>query len=313
MRSNTNFGNFLFLFTLLFTLIPYAANSQPNYPKSPDAAEIYFTDVEHFAEAYEALSTNPDTLGVLKSLYFDRATPGLTEFIGRHQLTPELLKTAMAASPERYAMIPAFLSNKAEIKNLHANLMREYHNVLPDAMYAPTWLLVGANRGIGQASKVGQLITITRVADNPGKLKKLMVHELSHFQQAMAMGPQKYGELYSQENNMLGLCLREGGAEFITSLVLDDITQTKALAYIDENEDELKEKFIRDLEKQDTEFWLWESLDKKDHPGLIGYAMGYKICKAYYDLAEDKDAALQDILRMENAEVFLRSSKYLMH
>ena len=308
MKSYTTFANFLILFTLLLTLLPYAANSQPNYPKSPDASEIHFTDIEHFVEAYHALSSDQDTLSVLQSLYFDRATPGLKEFISRHQLSPELLKAAIAESPERYAMIPEFLSNKAEIKGLHANLMQEYHEVLPNTMYAPFWLLVGANRGIGQASKVGQLITITRVVDNPEKLKKLMVHELSHFQQAMTMGPQQYGALYAQKNNMLGLCLREGGAEFITSLVLGDITQTKALAYLEENEDELRKQFSRDLETQDTKFWLWESLHQDGNHGLIGYAMGYKICKAYYDQAGDKEAALHDILQMENPEAFLMKS-----
>lgn len=39
-------------------------------------------------------------------------------------------------------------------------------------MYPPTYLIVGANRGIGQASMAGQLITVTRIVDNMDKLKK---------------------------------------------------------------------------------------------------------------------------------------------
>ena len=188
--------------------------------------------------------------------------------------------------------------------------MMAFGQVVPNAMYAPTYLLVGANRGIGQASLPGQLITVTRVADNKEKLKKLMVHELSHFQQAMAMGGQKYAALYAAPDNMLGLCLREGGAEFVTSLVLNDITQSKALAYIEQDESKLKDRFKADLEAQDKEFWLWDSLNQDSHPKLLGYAMGYKICDSYYDQASDKKEALQQILRMDDAETFVASSGY---
>ncbi|WP_224491538.1 DUF2268 domain-containing putative Zn-dependent protease [Robertkochia flava] len=296
------------VFFLLFFTATYA---QPSYPTDPDLAELHYTDLEHFTEAYHALQSANDTLEVLQTMYFDRATPGLREFISKHQLTPELLKDAIEAHPERYALIPGLLENIEELQRTHKALMKKYATVLPGAMYAPTWLLVGANRGIGQASRVGQLITVTRVTDDLNKLEKLMTHELSHFQQAMAMGPQKYGALYSTPNNMLGLCLREGGAEFITSLVLSDITQTKSLAFLEQNEKDLKTKFKADLNSQDMNYWMWNSLDQQDHPPLLGYVMGYKICAAYYDAAENKKDALKAILKMENAEDFLIRSAYL--
>lgn len=177
-------------------------------------------------------------------------------------------------------------------------------------MYPPTYLLVGANRGIGQASKVGQLITITRVVDNDEKLKKLIVHELAHFQQAMTMGIQAYGALYSKEDNMLGLCLREGGAEFITFLVLQEITQTKGLAHLQNNESDLKARFLKDLAQQDARFWLWDSIDDPDTPQLLGYVMGYKICDAYYQSASNKENALKAILATTEPEAFFEGSHY---
>ncbi len=157
---------------------------------------------------------------------------------------------------------------------------------------------------------VGQLITVTRVVDSKEKFKKITVHELSHFQQAMSMGGQKYVQLYSTPDNMLGLCLREGGAEFITSLVLKDITQSKALAYLEQEEQKLKQRFLKDLKNQEQGFWLWASLEQKDAPKLLGYVMGYKICEHYYHGAKDKSQALQTILKMPDAEEFMASSQY---
>lgn len=295
---------------LLAFLFNFQTIAQPNYPRNPEEAELIYTDLANFMDAYKELETNTDTLQVLQVHYFDRGSAGLEEFIKRHGLTPELLKDALSANPGRYALLAGFLDTMDETEEEFKSLMKDYHKIMPDAIFAPTYLLVGANRGIGQASLVGQLITVTRVADDRVKLQKLITHELSHLQQAMTMGGQKYVSLYATENNMLDLCLREGGAEFITSLVLGEITQTKALDYLDNDPARLKKQFLADLDAQNKEFWLWASLEQKSHPQLMGYAMGYRICDHFYDNADDKRRAIQQILLMEDAEAFLQSSGY---
>ena len=306
----TGAKNTLFLTAVLSLILSASTSAQPNYPRTPEEARIVYTDLENFVEAYHELGANADTVAVLQTMYFDRGSAGLKEFISRHQLTPELMRDAMSESPERYALIPGLLAGITEVEALYRELMVDFSKAMPNAMYPPSYLLVGANRGIGQASLVGQLITVTRVADDRTKMRRLMVHELSHFQQAMAMGGQKYTQLYTTPDNMLGLCLREGGAEFITYLVLDEITQNAALDYIDGNEQDLKQKFLEDLETQDTDYWLWASLGQRAYPRLLGYAMGFKICKSYYEQAPDKSVALQTILQMPDEGDFVRASRY---
>jgi hypothetical protein len=295
---------------LLTFLINFHTIAQPNHPRDPGEAKLIYSDLENFIDAYRELETNADTLKVLQVHYFDRGSAGLEEFIKRHGLTPELLKDALSENPERYALLPGFLEKIDETEAEFRSLMKDYHKIMSDAIFAPTYLLVGANRGIGQASLVGQLITVTRVSDDKVKLQKLITHELSHLQQAITMGGQKYASLYATENNMLDLCLREGGAEFITSLVLGEITQTKALDYLDNHPTRLKKQFLADLEAQNKEFWLWASLEQKSHPQLMGYAMGYRICDHFYDKADDKRMAIQQILMMGDAEAFLQYSGY---
>lgn len=284
--------------------------AQPNYPRTPQEAKVIYSDLIHFVEAYHHLEANSDTLQVLQTLYFDRGSDGLKEFVRRHQLTPQLMQEAIKANPERYALLPGFLTNIAKVEEVYRELMQKFSNVVPNAIYPPTYLLVGANRGIGQASMVGQLVTITTVADSMEKLQKLIVHELSHFQQVMAMGGQKYQALYTSPDNMLGICLREGGAEFVTSLVINDITQSAALNYIEKDEASLKVQFLADVGTQNKDFWLWASINQTAHPILLGYAMGYKICKQYYEGVPDKAAALQEILLMEDANAFIEASGY---
>ncbi len=295
------------LWVFIFTNSIFA---QPNYPRESKKAELVYTDLENFAEAFSFLKEDVDTLKILNTYYFDKASVGLQEYIRKHNLTPELLKGAIQKSPDRYKKIPNFINTLEDFKPTYNKTLGEFNKVLPQAMFPPTYLLVGANRGIAQASRYGQLITITRVLDNREKFIKLIVHELSHFQQAMTMGPQKYGALYSTPDNMLGLCLREGGAEFITYLVLNKITQTDALDYITNNEAELKLKFREDLKNQDTSFWLWESIDQDEYPQLLGYAMGYQVCSTYYNSAIDKQKAINEILGITQPDTFLELSGY---
>ena len=286
--------------------------AQPNYPTNPENAQLIYSDVQNFVNAFENLNHTSDTITVLNKYYFDVATPGLKEYMVRHKLTPVLLKAAIQKNPERYKKISGFLANQSSFRPEYKKTLLQFSEVLPSAMYPPTYLLVGANRGIAQASKVGQLITITKVLDSNEMLKKLIVHELAHFQQAIAMGMQAYGSLYGKPNNMLGLCLREGGAEFITFLVLKEITQAKTLTYFQSNESELKSRFIKDLSQQEEGYWLWNSIDDLTTPQLLGYVIGFKICDAYYQRAHNKQIALKEILSMTSPDTFLETSQYLV-
>lgn len=294
----------------LMSLASIGLFAQPNYPTHPDQAELISLDLEHFVEAMNMFGPEKDSLEVLNEYYFNRGSMGLKEYVVRHKLTPELLLRAIDSNPDTYLQIESFIGQLPKVQQTYHEKLRRFHEVLPNAMYAPTYLLVGAHRGIAQASQYGQLVTITRALDDEDKLLKLIIHELSHFQQAMTMGGEKYVSLYRQPNNMLGLCLREGGAEFITSLVMNDITQSKSLRYLEENEYELKKKFQSDLSKQEAGFWLWETINQKEYPILLGYAMGFKICESFYKEHDNKEIALKEILGIDQPTQFLSQSAY---
>ncbi len=135
-----------------------------------------------------------------------------------------------------------------------------------------------------------------------------MTHELTHFQQAKTQGFQHYLGLYAQPDNMLGIVLREGGAEFET---FDLVRKRPYGQYrqFEGREAALWQRFQADLQAQDVSFWLWNK-DDEGRPVALGYTLGYLICKAYYAQAADKDQAVRDILAMEDPEAFLAQSGY---
>jgi hypothetical protein len=295
--------------TIIISLLSATLNAQPNYPTDPNNAELITQDLEVFLKAYSLLNEESDTAAILQINYLDKGTPGLQEYIQKHQLTADLIKEAIGRDPESYNTLPAFLKFVQSMNEPYKETLSNYSKIVPNAVFPPTYILVGANRGIGQASKSGQLISVTRLVSKTEVLMPLIIHELTHFQQAMTLGFENYISLY-QNPDMLGFCIREGSAEFITYLTLNEITQSKSLQYLNDNEADLWLKFNTDLETENSTDWLWETIGREDIPMLLGYVMGYKIADSYYQNADNKSLAVMDILAAFDYGVFLSASRY---
>ncbi len=299
------------LLCAMIVAMPLAsATAQPQYPKAAADAHLVFDDLAHFIEAFDALEHASDSVAVIDGLYIERGSPGLKEYQSRHGLTAQMIVDAIATDPESYRALRDFHAGRDGFARRFGTVMHRFATVIGSPVYPPTYLLVGANRGIAQASATGQLVTIERSLPDQAKLMKFIVHELAHFQQVMAMGFEAYGGLFSQEDNMLGLCLREGVAEFVTHRVLGEITQTAALSYLVDNEQAMWRQYQYDLQTQDASLWLWDTVGRKDVPQLLGYAIGFRIVASYYDNAADKESAMRSILGLTEAEAFLEMSGY---
>lgn len=296
---------FLLGFTISFA-------QQPTYPTQAENAELHYSDLENFVAAFKALDKTSDTIQTLNAFYFDKASLGLKEYIIRHGLTAMMLKDAIKRNTERYAKVESFINGLDQLRPELIKVFEKFQSIVPETMFAPTYLLVGANRGIAQASQYGQLITITRILEDKERLLHLIVHELAHFQQAKTLGGPQYISLYSQPNNLLGICLREGGAEFITNQVCGKIAQEKTITYFDNNENELKKNFLKDIKKEGSSFWLWESNGKKEQPLGLGYVMGYKIWNHYYSLVRDREQVIREILSLSEADQYIEKSEYFL-
>lgn len=83
------------------------------------------------------------------------------------------------------------------------------------------------------------------------------------------------------------------------------------LAYSYEAATEGREKaietaFTGDENKTDISAWLYNSTHEKQ--GDLGYWVGYRIVKAYYEHAPDKQRAIAEILAMRDPHAFLKQS-----
>jgi uncharacterized protein YjaZ len=74
------------------------------------------------------------------------------------------------------------------------------------------------------------------------------------------------------------------------------------------HEKEIETAFVADEDKTDKSDWLYNGPGTPHKPGDLGYWVGYRIAKSYYQHATDKRAALRDIVRVQDAKAFLSRS-----
>ena len=60
------------------------------------------------------------------------------------------------------------------------------------------------------------------------------------------------------------------------------------------------------MDKTDLSDWLFNGTVEK--PGDLGYWVGYRVAKSYYQRATDKKQALREIIEMTDAKAFLARS-----
>ena len=60
-----------------------------NVAHDPAEAEFIYDDIENFLSARDAITGGMDSTEALRTLYFDRASPGLLMFIDKYDLTVE--------------------------------------------------------------------------------------------------------------------------------------------------------------------------------------------------------------------------------
>jgi predicted Zn-dependent protease DUF2268 len=202
--------------------------------------------------------------------------------------------------------------------SIHASF-RRLSALDPDAKFTDVYFLIGRMNSGGTTAPSGLLIGTEingRDASTPvaelspweravtGQIKDLphiVAHEMIHTLQGPRTGPR----------TLLASALDEGSADFLAELISGKHIINPAYTYGDAHESELWSEFKAAMDSTNMSAWMYQG-DRAPpgRPADLGYWMGYKISKAYYDRASDKRAAVKDILLYTDAKAFLAASGY---
>ena len=100
-------------------------------------------------------------------------------------------------------------------------------------------------------------------------------------------------------------------ADFIGELISGETANRKIFDWAKGKEKQIWADFKKDMYYDRYSNWIgnYSKASKDSYPDL-GYWIGYEICKSYYENAEDKKQAIQDMLTIQDYRKFLADSKW---
>ena len=277
------------------------------------------TDIDLFWAAYPAaMRDTAQADRVFAEQYVGKGSPGLRDYFARkYQGDARRFARSITQRPRFYASIRATTLAVADQKPEILAAFRRLQQLYPPIRFNEVYFLVGGFAG-STAQPVGLLIGADQSACGPGvdtseltlvqrnrcetvaEVPALITHEMIHNVQQ------------PHDGTLLGGVIREGMADFVAELVTGRPGGNARLhPYGNAHERELWQAFVPEMAGRDPRNWLANSgQETPERPCDLGYYVGYRICRAYYEQAANKQQAVAEMLETKDFTAFLAKSGY---
>ena len=275
---------------------------------APTDVEIQTEDVTRFYKVYEAASGHP-TAAQIQHDYLDPCTEGLHHLMKVRNVTAERIAEAIATRPELYTDARTCLAVLPRVRDRLNAAFEKLLILYPQSQKPPVTIAVGRGRplaisGPGDGVQIGLEAMCAPNASflNPNvddRFVHVIAHEYIHSQQDPTLSNKEHPTVLERS-------LLEGAAEFMGEMISGEVAYGAFRASTAGHETEIETRFAADVDKNDLSDWLDNTTPTK--LGDLGYRVGYRIVKAYYQHARDKHAAVRKIIGLNDAHGFLAKS-----
>lgn len=270
--------------------------------------EIVTDDVERFYRVYEAAGGHP-TAEVLQRDYLAHATPGLVQLARIRNITAERIAAAIEKDPALYENARRCAAHLPRVTARLAPALAKLGKLYPQAKSPPVYIVVGRGRPVGVGDTGGVYIGLEALCawtdPNPNEEDRfvhVLAHEYVHVQQAAFTDE-------TPDDTVLKIAFVEGVAEFLGEQMSGAVAYQHLVAAGRGREAEFEAAFAKDLDaKADGSRWVYNGKGTPEHPGDLGYWIGYRIAKAYYRQAPDKPAAVRALIELRDPKALLAAS-----
>ncbi|WP_447764969.1 gliding motility protein GldB-related protein [Sphingopyxis panaciterrae] len=294
---------FLAFGTALLGLPAVAADAQEG-----GRVAIVTSDVDRFFALYDdpALAAQPETIA---ARYLAVPTPGLAEFMTLRRITPDRLAVALRDKRQVFDDARGCAAKLGGVRPRLAAATDRLAALYPQAKFPPITIAIGRASTAGTANAKGLYIGLEALcaakfieADDEDRFVHVIAHEYVHAQQPLA-------QVEDPEEKVLRAALGEGVAEFVGEQMSGSVGYPLLHQWAKGREKELETAFLAEKdEKAIGSRWLYNKLGSDGWPGDLGYWVGYRIVKSYYNRAPDKAAAIREIIEMKDPAAFLAAS-----
>jgi hypothetical protein len=267
---------------------------------------VQIEDVTRFFKIYDGANGHP-TADQLQHDYLDQGTEGLHTFAQLRNITGARIADTLAKNPEIYADAKRCMIVLPQARERIKIALSKLADIYPDAKFPSVTIAVGRGKPVGVGSPVSgvmigleALCGVTYFDSNvEDRFVHVIAHEYIHVQQVRAL-------VDDDQPTVLEGSLIEGAAEFMAERISGAISDPGVWAEAKGRETKIETSFVPDEDNTDLSNWLYNgTIDKA---GDLGYWVGYRIVKSYYQHAADKGQAIRDILQMSDPKAFLAKS-----
>lgn len=271
----------------------------------PAFAQIIVSDVALFYRVFDAAHGQPTVTEIQKD-YLDAGSKGLHEFVPERIVSAQNLVNVITRRPKSFINAKECIPALSAIEKHAPSLISQLKEIYPNAIAPSVTIVVGAANSGGTASpEVGVILSLEVTCENrthsslplEQRFIDILAHEIVHTQQ------------HNEWNNtVLSVSLTEGIADFLGELMSGHNANEHLKLWTKGKEAEIKKRFYADMDKSDLSQWLYTGLGTPDHPGDLGYWVGYQIAKSIYIQTPDKSAAVSRLLEEHDPKSLLRES-----
>lgn len=275
---------------------------------------VVTSDVHNFVTAFAGW-TRSDTSCRSLDRYLDAGSPGLETYRAKFDMGRTDLCSAVRRDSSRYAALQSKMPGIDSAQRTIEGAFVKFAALVPGAVLPRVYFVVGDEIWGGTTTGGDDPIVLVG-AERLGSLTDLpvlTVHELVHTQQHYPIFKVITGGPGFIRGTVLAQSIKEGSADFLAELATGQIAAPGRDAYGDAHEEQIWHDFQHDMHERDYSRWIYNGWNQKalgDRPADLGYYVGYRITKSYYDRATDRRKAIRDILEIGDFDRFLRASGY---
>ena len=305
---------------LFFLILPFFGFGQ----------QIISKDVYNFWNAYDKIIREKDSanqINLIKTLYIDKATPGLAAIMEARRYSAEEYIFAINHYPKFWNSVREnTLKSNTFSKEIEQGV-EKLKAIYPQLKPVNTYFEIGILR-TGGTIQDGKLLIGSEVAltdksviteefdkrypylrsyfdtDPINDVIFLNIHEYIHTQQKGTFG-----------NSLLSQTIMEGVAEFLAEIALNQKSPNPQIDFGFKNEEKIIQEYKKEMFSTNLSNWFWNSPDNQFGMRDLGYFVGYAICKKYYEQSKDKKTAVKEMIQLdynnENELIkFVEKTKY---
>jgi hypothetical protein len=297
---------------------------------------LHIEDLPRFYQAFDSFVTTTDSIkqvGFLNTLYVDKASQGLKFFIKMRNLKTNDWRNFILKEKQNLIEKRPLIMSVLTQQPLIESKINRFKKLYPDFRGGDIYFLVGVGNTGGTINDKTVYVGAEVVAsDRKNWAVSTVLHEFTHTQQwtqrnmvRLMSSDSLVKDYMSTHTQLLGRCLEEGLADFVSELVNEEnlakTIPSGHTAFGLKNEKEIWSAFKKDMFSNfDGNTGMgWLNSGKRKINGYeqtdLGYFIGHQICKSYYNKAKNKQQALKEMIGTnftdEIARKFLIKSGYL--